>query len=734
MRKQTRFFVMSAAVVGIISVMTSCKKECDEIPGYTVKYSTKEKKCVYTKIEEPIIDDPIETKEIEYGSIAEIDSLESKIRLLKKDNPDLKKVIIKPSCQITSEFNAAKGKEKNDLVTWSKLKTKLADLGIEIVLEQNGHWFQPATENQWIYPSEYRNSFVGDWVGIVINIGWNQQYQYAWNTHPDSIPVFEGMGVPAAAFKKIDPIKIDTLVYYASSMPEFTSQKTAMNNSTNKQNTYNILRLTNDMVLSDNNLSNSTVLELVDGKWAGLGSVSPLVVDFNGKKFVPQYLSTTTYNITPAQYTRVNGRVGRNANGSTWYGSCTDKDAFKAKNVDTTNGVLITWDYRPCTIYINDTLFIVNGRDVGGYSAWYATSSAKPNSTQYVKFAGNNKYNIDVTNNFNFSELNQIMIDINNGNLILVPASGKLVPYGKVSADGRVPTLVAANQMGLLKPRTIADTANCWTLLHTDPNKSQMPVFYFTDEVTVPGWNPAKSAAPIINVTANLRADNIPQALYTMPFRIQFRMSPGTAITKMDNQTLDAFSTRAVQNNTLPFEARDATGANLINPAIGTYGATASSTSTTDGCRINNISFGPGTSNSGVKILASWRENSNNGTLYLQKYSHSNMTLNISTTNQNFFESTGNLYVHCDSLANIKMAANVQSPAKISAGYSITVVIPPENTSLWGSIWAVGYQVGWGYVGFNNGPNDKLDDTLEAGKTWWQAGPGGIFSSPSRTR
>ena len=165
---------------------------------------------------------------------------------------------------------------------------------------------------------------------------------------------------------------------------------------------------------------------------------------------------------------------------------------------------------------------------------------------------------------------------------------------------------------------------------------------------------------------------------------------------------------------------------------MGLYSTNSSSTSSSWGLGLNSIEFGHGTDGSGPMLLASYRL-VGTGYYIVRANSSTNVALNINTTNPQFFESTGNLILQVDSVYNIKQSGNIRSPAKMNVNHPAIIFIPTTNTFVWGLAVGGGEPAIWNYVGINKGQGDRLDDTFEAGKTWWQAGPSGIFSSPSST-
>ena len=702
-----RIFRMMTAVALLVMMVVSCKKDpCKNVScpqGTVATESADGKKCSC----EPItVVENKETEIVKVGTIAEIQALEQKIRDLKSGNEHLKNVVIEFAKSIETADN-----QKVALQEFGKLKTKLKSLGLAITLDQGDAWFYPKDDKQYIYPSEYK-LMIGDWE-IGLNLGINLRFGYPWYTDFDSIPEFVRLGVQADAFKKQDPIIIDSVTYTVYSIQEAANRFQYIEDRYAKANTFTCLKLGNDI----------PTLNMLDQNLIGLFNLqnkypdkSKFVLDLNGKAIVPSQYGVP---ITPTSWGYVNyAKIAANG-GHTFASSCEHKGEFFNKGLkDTANNLVITWNYVPCTIFFRDTIDINAGRDFVGYSAHVAATLAKANSTQYVRIIGKGGNvgkgnNVTVTGTFPWAEFDAFLADVSGGKVILLPTSAQFVPYGKVSANGRVPTLVAANQMGLLKSRTIADTANCWTLLHTDPNKSQMPVFAFLDQMTVPGDDFAKFVAPIIRVTANYNISGLPQALYTsMPWKTtKFYMTPGAAFLGVDQNFLEKTSIKDAYDPNNPFATYDANGLNLVNVLFGNY-ISGTGTSTVNGFRGTIASAGPGTGETIKKMAASQALASNPN---LQRANLSNVTLVITGVNKTSHPQIydgNNLIMHYDSLAKIPPLFGIVGSLniKLQESIGISAFVPSGTPAYWFLVGGGAEQDLWDMMKINQHTNSTFLD------------------------
>jgi len=569
--------------------MPSCKKDpCKDVScpqGTVATESADGKKCSCV----PIVVN-VETEIVKVGTIAEIQALEQKISSLKSENEHLKNVVIEFAKSIETADN-----QKVVLQEFGKLKTKLKSLGLVITLDQGDEWVYPRDHGQILKFQEYLQ-MNGEW-GENINLGANMRNLAFWN--PDTLQLFLNLGLSPDIFQKPDPI--DTLNIAIASVQDFSNNRSNIINRSNQKNSYTLVYLTGNMV--ENNLANQYLRELMTGNVAGLGSVSPVEFDHKGFKVVPQSQNSgTSFNLTPALYSGVDGKVGKNPVGITWWADCTEKDALKNLGMDTLSGKVATYNEHNCTHYIHDTLFVVNGKDMAGYSAWYAASFAKPNSTQYVQFKGNNRGNIDLTNSpANWIELDKILKDVNAGKLVFVPGNGTFAPVDSVNTNGKAAILNAASQKGLVKTMSVYATKNYWYNDGTDQNL--MPTAYRTGTADISTINFNKTLAKKINLNAEFNVDvNLPPEYIngTLPITVQFVLTPAPGqlggvnpFVGVTNGFLWSISTKTVPDATLPMEIVDMSG-NLSDPVLAVYSNNAKTTDPSRGLKITALDVNGG--------------------------------------------------------------------------------------------------------------------------------------------
>ena len=328
------------------------------------------------------------------------------------------------------------------------------------------------------------------------------------------------------------------------------------------------------------------------------------------------------------------------------------------------------------------------------------------------------------------------MIDIINGKLILVPASGKLVPVDSVNANGWEATITAAFNRGLVKTRTITDV----NYFYSD-NPSQMPVACRTGTANASTINWNTTLARNVNMDAEVNVSNMNQAYTngTLPITVQFVLQPAPGqpggvypFVGVPNELFAAMRTKSSPKSSAKVEVVNQSG-QLDDPVMGRYSSTASTTHSAYGLKINSIEFGPGTNGSGPMLLASYRL-VGPGYYIVRANSSTNVALNINTTNPDFFETNGNLITRLEGfLDSVVLSVNLQGSGRLDIS-NLNVFVPPENTYFWGLVSGGWEQQAWDSRKLNKDVNSQFVSTITVGKMWYQAGPSGIFSSPSNTR
>jgi len=276
------------------------------------------------------------------------------------------------------------------------------------------------------------------------------------------------------------------------------------------------------------------------------------------------------------------------------------------------------------------------------------------------------------------------MIDINNGKLILVPASGKLVPVDSVNASGWEATTTAAFNRGLVKTRTITDV----NYFYSD-NPSQMPVACRTGTANASTINWNTTLARNVNMDANVYASNLNTAYTngTLPITVRFVFpyaagKPGNmyAFYASTKEFLLQLKTAAVPNKSnATMEAVDPSG-QLTNPPLGYYSTNAGNVNSGYGLNLSELEVGPGSNGIHRMLRAS---DSIVGSGYnIVKANNNNVTLTIKgitpTSHPQLFDGN-NIVVYIDSLkplAKLLGITGTMSARMEPSPYYFTIQIP----------------------------------------------------------